>query len=356
MLDFLRERRTREIWVIKHSLLANESELGHHTLDTYRSGVHGDKRTAKAPFFPPATYPLDLVLPKVEGVFVDRWIGCTNLQVARGAWHRRWHGVGKLVYLCVDFSGDRFGDSMATRAFDYVDRLACLAADEIWPISQASHDARMRRLNITPKARVHVLPMGAWLDRTPHVAEENHARKRLVYIGALVEKQGLRATIEALALLGQDYELDVYGRGVYEAALKECAEKAGVATRVHFRGFLSDHKQLERVLADSTLALACYIPDIASFSKYADPAKLKAYLAAGLPIVLTDVSPNAKELAEKAGAELTEYAPEKIAAAITRCMQSEEAWWKRSRAAHTYMQAFDWNFLFCEAFQLENAS
>ena len=47
---------------------------------------------------------------------------------------------------------------------------------------------------------------------------------------------------------------------------------------------------------------------------------------------------------------------EKIAAAITRCMQSEEAWWKRSRAAHTYMQAFDWNFLFCEAFQLENAS
>lgn len=354
MLDFLRARKTREIWVVKHSLLRNESELGHHTIDTYRLGVHSGKRGVKGPFFPPATFPLDLVLPKLDGVPVDRWIGFTNLQVARGEWHRRRHGVGKLVYVCVDFSGDRFGDSVVTKAYDFMDRRACLAADEIWPISEVSHEARMRRLNITPKARVHVLPMGAWLERTPHVTSENYARKRLVYIGALIEKQGLRGTIEALALLSKDYELEVYGRGAYEAALKECAEKAGVAERVHFRGFISDHKQLERVLADSTLALACYVPDIASFSKYADPAKLKAYLAAGLPIVLTDVSPNAKELAGTAGAELTEYAPEKIAAAITRCMVSEDAWWKRSRAAHMYMQAFDWNLLFKDAFQLKD--
>lgn len=353
LLDYLLIRKTREVWVIKHPLTASEHDTEFHSIDIYRDGALADTQRTRAPFRPPYTYPLDLVLPRLPSLAVDRWIGFTNLNVARGAYHRRRFGVRRLVYVCVDFSEDRFGKSPLTRAYDAMDKFALGAADEIWPISQASHDARVKRLATEARGRVHVFPMGAWLNRTPRVNSSNYARKRLVFLGGLIEKQGVQAVIDALKLLDPEYELDVLGRGPYEATLKEHARACGVASRVHFHGFIPSHKDVEAALANATVAVACYVPEIASFSKYADPGKLKAYLGAGLPIVLTDVSPNAREVAAEGGGELVAYSAQAIADAVKSITVSEQEWARRSNAALQYVQQYDWPRLFAAALQVD---
>jgi glycosyltransferase involved in cell wall biosynthesis len=69
---------------------------------------------------------------------------------------------------------------------------------------------------------------------------------------------------------------------------------------------------------------------------------LKAYLAAGLPVVLTDVPPNARELASEAGAEVVADDPAALSDAITRALASPEQWQARRESALAYARRFDW--------------
>jgi glycosyltransferase involved in cell wall biosynthesis len=86
-----------------------------------------------------------------------------------------------------------------------------------------------------------------------------------------------------------------------------------------------------------------------SFTQYADPAKLRGYTAAGLPVILTNVPPNAEELAREAGAEIVPFRAEKIAAAIDRLLADPDEWRRRRAAALAYSRAFDWSRIVSEA-------
>jgi glycosyltransferase involved in cell wall biosynthesis len=110
-----------------------------------------------------------------------------------------------------------------------------------------------------------------------------------------------------------------------------------------------DHRDVERLLAGSSLAVAPYEPSDTTFTRHADPGKLKAYLAAGLPTILTDVPPNAHELAEDAGAKLVPYDSAAIADAIVGALAAPDRWRERSARARSYMRRFDWSVLLHDA-------
>jgi glycosyltransferase involved in cell wall biosynthesis len=101
---------------------------------------------------------------------------------------------------------------------------------------------------------------------------------------------------------------------------------------------------VERLLAEASLGVAPYRPSDSSFTRFADPGKLKAYLAAGLPIVLTDVPPNAEELALEAGAEIVPYDAEALADGLLRGV-APDGWARRRGAALDYARGFDWAVL-----------
>jgi glycosyltransferase involved in cell wall biosynthesis len=88
-----------------------------------------------------------------------------------------------------------------------------------------------------------------------------------------------------------------------------------------------------------------------TFTRYADPGKLKAYLAAGLPIVLTDVPPNAAELVGEAGAEIVDDDPAAVAEGLSRSLGSGELWLARRAAALAYARRFDWGTLLPDALE-----
>jgi glycosyltransferase involved in cell wall biosynthesis len=183
--------------------------------------------------------------------------------------------------------------------------------------------------------------MGAWLDRVATTSPDGFARRRVVYLGHLVPRQGVEMLLEAISLL-DDVSADIVGTGPLEGTLRDRARTLGIVDRVHFHGFVADHRDVERLLAESSVAVAPYAPSADSFTRYADPGKLKAYLAAGLPIVLTDVPPNAHELAEEAGAELAAFEAAAIAAAVARALASPDGWRERRAAALDYGRRFDW--------------
>lgn len=348
LVDYLLARGAREVTTVYHPLSAEDGNC--HSTTTYVNGKLVRRRTVRLPSRPPLTFPLDLFVP-LHAPRVDGWFAYNNLCCARGLLERRRGRVGKVVYWAVDFVPDRFGaGSPLTWAYDVSDRYCCEHADVRVDLSQAALDARDERHGLAPAdgAPRVVAPVGAWLDRVPTCSEDALSRRHVVFIGHLVERMGVDTVIEAAATLaerGTDVTVDIAGRGPLEQQLRATVEQRGLADRLRFHGFISDHRQLERFLAEAAIGLAPYSTTVESFTRFADPSKLKSYLAAGLPILLTDVPPNAAELASAGGAQVLPDDPLAFADAIERLLDSPDEWLRRRRAALEYAQQFDWSHI-----------
>jgi glycosyltransferase involved in cell wall biosynthesis len=309
-------------------------------------------RSISTPLRPPLSFALDPVVP-LRLPAVDLWLGFNPLACARGLLARRFGGARRVVLWSVDFVPERFGRTPLTRLYDRLDRLCCTRADVRVELSDAARDARNRRHKLADRASAHVVPMGAWLMRVPKTGEDGVDRRRIVFLGHLVPRQGVALLLQALAeLRGRDvsFEADVIGGGPLLAELRGSARELGLDSHVRFHGFVSDHRRVEELLADATLAVAPYEPSPDSFTRYADPGKLKAYLAAGLPVLLTAVPPTAAELATSAGAEIVAFDAGSLAATIERVLGSPEGWRERRQASLSYAERFDWEVLLGDFF------
>lgn len=345
--EFLRARGARRVTTVFHPL--GVEDPGIHEIVVYEPAHEPRRRTVRLPSHPPYTFPLDLLVPPMPSS-VDCWLAFNNMHCARGLLARRMGRARRVVYWAVDFVPDRFGSGWLTKAYDALDVYCCHSADLRVELSSAALAGRNERhhLDAAAAAPSRVVPVGAWLDRVPVVPEAALGRRRVVFIGHLVPRQGVGLLLDAMRALvdrGVPVDLEIAGAGPLIGELRASAARDGLAQHVSFKGFLDDHRDVEAFLASGSIAVAPYDPTGQTFTRYADPSKLKAYLAAGLPILTTDVPPNAHELAQRAGAEIVAFDAVAYADAIQRLLESGDEWGRRRRAALEYIKQYDWNRL-----------
>jgi glycosyltransferase involved in cell wall biosynthesis len=335
-------RSGADVRCLYHPLGAEEA--GEHVFESFRDG-RLRRRTVRLPSKPPYTYPFDPLVPFASGP-IDVWFGFDNISTARGLGRRARCRVGQVVHWAVDFVPDRFGaGSPLTRAYDALDAVCCRRADLRVEVSQTALDARTVRLHLGPDAAPALpVPIGLWADKARRTAVDAHTRHRVIFIGHLVERMGVATAVRAIALLrerGTDLPLDVVGRGPERGSLEALAAELGVADLVVFHGFRVA-AELEELLAGASIAVAPYQDDGRSFTQFADPSKLKSYLAAGLPIVLTPVPPNAGQLADAGAALVVVDDAAAFARAIERLVADAGTWSASRSAALSHARSYDW--------------
>lgn len=328
-----------------HPLMPEDA--GGHLYDRWAHGRRR-RRTVRLPSRPPLTFPLDLLMP-IDRRPVDLWIGFDNLSTTRGLTRRTRGRVGRVVHWAVDFVPDRFGPgSPLTRAYDTLDAMCCRHADLRTEVSTVARDARNARHHLDPAAvPTMTVPIGLWVDEAQPTPVDACKRHRAVFIGHLVERMGVDTAIEAIAhLRAQDLDLplDVVGHGPERVPLEALAAARGVTDLVTFWGFQTG-ADLKARLAGASIALAPYQDDGRSFTQFADPSKLKSYLSAGLPILLTPVPPNARELQDAGAAEVVADDPAAFAAALARLVGDDDDWAARREAALRHAARYDWSAL-----------
>lgn len=107
------------------------------------------------------------------------------------------------------------------------------------------------------------------------------ARLRVVYVGRLVAQKGIRVLLQAWATLDARQraraELEIWGEGPEDLALRGLAESLGISDAVHFRGQIANVS--ERLPQMDIFVLPSYVEGNSN-------ALLEA-MAAGLPVVAT---------------------------------------------------------------------
>ncbi len=266
---------------------------------------------------------------------IDLFVGSDSLLAAAGLVLRRLGKARIVVLWTIDYVPERFGNPVLNRIYHAFDKLCVRRCDETWNLSPVMEEARAAR---GVHGRQRVVPMGA--SSTAAVGPRN--TRQLVFVGHLLEKQGVQLVLEALPTILRrlpEARLLVIGDGPYRPALERQAERLGVSQAVEFAGFVEDHHEIERRLAESGVGLAPYDPSQAGFSAYADPGKIKNYLAAGLPVVTTEVAHISRELADRRCGVVVPYTAAALSDAVFEIVADGDGY--SSRASELGAQ-FSW--------------
>lgn len=347
--DHLVEKGARRVVMISHPLVAEGDD--HHVVTCYENGALIGERSRRLPNKPPYTFAFDPFFPARLDPS-DVWFGFNNLAALRGLRRRRRGATQKVCYWAVDFVPNRFGArNPLTAVYNRVDRRASLASDLRVELSEAASEGRSESLGLDKEkmAPVTIAPMGTWLGRTPKAGAEAFDRRKVVFLGHLVERQGVETLLRALAIvIEKDRSVtgDIIGGGPLLEDLRALAKTLGISDRVRFHGFVADYADVERLLGQATVAAAAYVREEDNFSKYADPGKLKAYLGASLPIVLTEVPPNARELRDAGAARLSDDEPLAFATELLALLGDRGAWHAANESAARLALEFDWSEIF----------
>ncbi len=159
----------------------------------------------------------------------------------------------------------------------------------------------------------------------------------ICYTGSLYEWKGVDVLISAMKFIPNE-KLLIIGGGNRLEKLKELAIKENVAQRVEFIGSVP-HQLIPKYLSK---AKAAVLPNIAEGpSQFSSPLKLFEYMAAGVPIVASDLPAFREILQDNETAIFFQPGnPEALSAAIKKLLNSKELYKKLSTNAKIKAQDY----------------
>lgn len=291
-----------------------------------------------------------------SGVSYDLFIGIDSLNALAGIILKKLGRVERVAFYTIDFVPKRFASPLLNSLYHRIDRLCVERADITWNLSARMTEGR-ETVSYYPKrlrAKQMALPIGVWWDRITTVPFANVKRHQAIFVGHVTEKQGVQLVIEAIPRILRsipDFRLEIVGDGPYRATLEQLVADKKLERVVSFRGFVKSDRAVERMVARSGVTLALYRKKDDPFTYYGDPGKLKVYLAAGVPVILTDLPAVARAIARAKAGLLCEYEPDSVAQAIIKILKNPALARRYRRNARAFAKQFDWPTVFEQGFR-----
>jgi glycosyltransferase involved in cell wall biosynthesis len=360
LLEFCLVNKTKEVCFVGNPLIDYLDSQKYSTFEIYSSGKLAAKKSIKRFSLikkePDVLYYLtDLVLNLWWFIgFKKKWdvfVGSDNLNAFCGLLLKKIGLVGKVVYYTIDYIPDRFNNKLLNKIYRTIDILCVKYCDLTWNLSPRMVEGRKKDSNLDRKYRIKqiLVPEGVWFDRIKRVPFEKIEKQTLVFIGHLVARLGVQKAIEAVPMIVKkipNFKFIIIGKGSYKEDLEKLCKKLRLEKHVEFKGFIPDHKNAEKIIANCAVGIAPYSDEEKSFSYYCDPSKTKIYMGCGLPVIMTDIFYNAKEIEESNAGLIVNYSAKNIAEAVINLMENPKKLEEMKKSSIKYIKNLDWNIIF----------
>lgn len=274
---------------------------------------------------------------------VTYYFGFDSLACLPGIWLRWRLKPNQLIAYNADYSTERFTSRLLNAIYQWADRYVTKHADLIWCVTERI--AKIRHRQGKPRQQVIVVPNGVHLDL---ISRQGQHDRGLVFIGNLTREKGLALLLTALTDQ-PELHLTIYGDGETRPELEALTKDLGLTDRVEFAG-QKTNAEILKLLPNYQIGIALYQAS-ESYVYYSDPLKVKEYLAAGLPVIVTDV-PEIAQTVVKAGAGLSIKKETELTEALRHVLKQQHT---MAAAALELAKSFDWSTLLTHALEQSKA-
>ena len=284
----------------------------------------------------------------------DITICLDNLNTVSGLVLRLLHKVDKVVFYTIDYVPIRFSNKILNSLYHLIDKIAVSFSDRTWVLTQRMIDGREKLHGIKNTNNKQVIvPIGIWFPRIKRKPISKIYKHTLVYAGGLLPHQGVQLLLKALPLIKKQIPtitLKIIGTGEYEKELKKIVEKNKLDDVVTFLGYFPSHADVEEILTSCALGIGLYSKELDIWSYYADPSKMKTYLAAGLPVVTTDVTYFSEIVKKEKCGVVVRYDEKDVSSKIIDLLSNESQYSNMRKNAIKLASSLDWNVVFDKGF------
>lgn len=354
--DYLIIKNWKEISYIGLPLLENKKYI----FEFYKNGKKREIVKFKSPPIPNLIRyfcdPFVVLYFSLKKGKKNIFIGVDPLNAVVGVVLRKIKWVDYVVFYSIDFVPQRFENKFINSIYHNLEKFCVKNSNESWNVSPRISKGREKFLKINyKKYKQKVVPIGIWKNEISKKTKFKN-KHQILFIGHLLEKQGVQEVIRAVSLTSKkikDIRFLVVGGGEYKKELQDVSRKLDMQNHVNFLDWIKDRDRLKKIMQDSAIAVACYKPEkkrLRNFTYYADPTKLKDYLSGGLPIILTNISHNAKEIEKNKCGIVVDYDRKKISDAIIKLLSNNRLLEKYRLNAIVYAKKFTWDKIFDNAF------
>ncbi len=356
--DYFLQRKINQLVYIGHPLVEQRVSF----FDSYKNtSLVSSYRIKRTFILGSIDYVIDFFLSFIWIYFLPNkqnlFVGVDPLNCLVGLLLKKLRKVEKVIYYGIDFVPIRFQNRLLNGIFHSIEKFCVIHADEVWNVSPRIAEGREKFLHVLSKKYPQkVVPIGIWFEKIKQRSFKKIKKNQLLFVGHLLEKQGVQLILTAIPHIREkipNFHFLIIGGGEYENELKRMAFLLKIESCVTFKGWVREREELDECMSESACAIALYKPEkekLYNFTYYSDPTKLKDYLGAGLPIILTDVSYNAKDIQKNECGIIVDYNSKKVERAVIQLLRDKLLLVKYKRNALQYASQFNWDKIFDNAF------
>lgn len=284
----------------------------------------------------------------------DIFIGFEAINALSGIFLRKLGKVRCVVYYVSDYSPSRYKNKWFNSVYLWLDRQAATHADMIWDVSKAMMPARIKAgLNPTHAAPVMHVPNALYPAQIRALPESEINKNSVVFLGTLGYENGPDIAVKAMDLVLKKVPTAMMhiigGDEPNEERLKELTRSLGISSHVIFHGFINTREEISALARTCQVSVAPYKYIRGSARLYGDATKIRAYVAAGLPVITTRVPPLGKEIEAFGAGLVVDDTPEAFADAIISIFRDRDKYTFMRHKAILFAKQNTWEHEFAKA-------
>ena len=261
--------------------------------------------------------------------------------------------VERTVSWTHDYHPKRFRNKVLNGLYLKLDEICATRSDYNWDVvPQISEHRRQRGIRLS-RDRVQIVGDPVLAEHLNWLPPEDVPMASIINSGLVEAGYGFDLLLQALPyVIEKQAGTRVTVTTYQEFPESLCTRMRELGLEPHFDvlGYVADEEEYTRVVQRHRVGLALYEPKVSTHKRYSD-SRAKPYLARGVPVIITRVSPIAAEIEREGAGIVIDYDKQQLADAILKLLSDDEFYWRCRENAIALAQQYRADKVFSSAFE-----